>query len=289
MNDTILPLNTTGVDLDTVGGKALSLTKMVSAGFPVPDGFCVTTTAYRQFIADNGLEERIDELARPDIVDGAMTFESSSKAIQDLFKADMSAEIRAEIVSAYTGMNAVAVRSSATAEDLPELSFAGQQDTYLNVHGDDAVVAAVKNCWASLWTERTIAYRHENDIHDKNIAQSDISMAVVVQAMVPADVSGTLFTANPATGERDEMIINGSFGLGEAVVSGAVTPDTYVVTKSTLAVSETIIGAKDHMIVSADQGVQTQELAAEERAKSSLTEDSAAGIGGAGQENRAAL
>ena len=209
MHNAILPLNTTGAGLDTVGGKALSLMNLVTAGFSVPAGFCVTTYVYRRFIDDNGLRNRIIGLARPRLADGAMTFEPASKEIQTLFEADVSRETRSEIVSAYAGLKAVAVRSSATAEDLSDLSFAGQHDTYLNVDGDDRVVAAVKNCWASLWTERAIAYRHEN-----GIPQDDVAMAVVVQSMVPSEISGILFTANPVTGERSELIVNSSFGLG---------------------------------------------------------------------------
>ena len=125
MTNAIRPLNTTGADLDTVGGKGQTLMNMVTAGFGVPAGFCVTTGAYRRFIDDNDLENRIIELARPRVVDGAVTFESASKEIRTLFEAELSAEIRSEIVSACAGMNAVAVRSSATTEDLPDRSVVG--------------------------------------------------------------------------------------------------------------------------------------------------------------------
>ena len=261
MINAILPLNTTDTDLDTVGGKCLSLMNMVAAGFGVPAGFCVTTGAYRRFIDDKGLENLINELARPRVVDGAVTFESASKEIQALFEAELSAEIRFEIVSAYAGMKAVAVRSSATAEDLPDLSFAGQHDTYLNVDGDDRVVAAVKNCWASLWTERAIAYRHEN-----GIPPNDVAMAVVVQDMVPSEISGVLFTANPVTGERSEMIVNASFGLGEAIVGGQVTPDTYVADRDSLTVKETTLGTKSHKIIAdGNQGTRLEAIVAGQR------------------------
>ena len=131
------------------------------------------------------------------------------------------------------------------AEDLPGLSFAGQQETYLNVSGGEALLEAVRNCWASLWTTQAISYRNEMGIESDAVA-----MGVVVQIMVPADVAGILFTANPATGERGEMIVNASFGLGEAVVGGQVTPDTFIVDRSTLAATETMIGTKEQKIVS---------------------------------------
>ena len=214
--------------IEVVGSKGRSLAKLANAGFQVPDGFQITTAAYRRFVADHGLQEQIIELARPAVVKGRASFEQSSTAIRQLFAdTELSAEIRAEISEAYralAGEPAMAVRSSANAEDLPGLSFAGQQETFLNVTGAQAVVAAVKHCWASLWTAQAISYRHRN-----GIAQDSVAMTVVVQRMVPAEVSGILFTANPATGERGEMIINASFGLGEAVVSGKVTPDTYII------------------------------------------------------------
>ncbi len=266
MHNAILPLNTADADPDTVGGKCLSLMNMVTAGFGVPAGFCVTTGAYRRFIDDNGLKNRILELARPRVVDGAMTFESASKEIQTLFAAEMSAEIRSEILSAYAGMEAVAVRSSATAEDLPDLSFAGQHDTYLNVRGEDALIAAVKNTWASLWTERAMSYRHQHGIDNSNVA-----IAVVVQIMVPVDVAGILFTANPVTGERSEMIVNASFGLGEAIVGGQVTPDTYVVDRDSLTVKEATLSTKSHKIFADDnQGTRLEAIVAEQRNQSSL-------------------
>ena len=226
-------LNTTNAALEIVGGKGRSLAKMTNAGFAVPGGFMVTTIAYADFVDANNMRNDILKLARPEVVEGRASFENASNSIQRLFAdgnlpADLDKAIReayAELVIDHdVGNPAVAVRSSATAEDLPGLSFAGQQETYLNVRGPDEVVAAVRNCWASLWTTQAISYRHQN-----GIPSSEVAMAVVTQLMVPSEVSGILFTANPASGERSEMIINASFGLGEAVVSGQVTPDTYIV------------------------------------------------------------
>ena len=265
--------NALAADLDTVGGKGQSLASMTAAGFPIPAGFTVTTTAYRQFVSDNDLRQAIIDGAKPELVGTAVSFDSASERIQPLFaEAELTDELKAQIGSGYTAFGAgeppVAVRSSANAEDLPDLSFAGQQDTYLNIRGSDAVFASVRDCWASLWTARAISYRHEHAI-----AQDAVAMAVVVQKMVPSEVSGILFTANPATGKRSEMIVNASFGLGEAIVGGEITPDTYIIDRDTLAVRETTIGSKEHMMVSAaGQGTDTRALSAAEREQSSLEE-----------------
>jgi phosphohistidine swiveling domain-containing protein len=269
-----LPLDTKENGLEVVGGKGRSLSRLCNAGFNVPAGFQVPTAAYRGFVTDHELQEKILELAIPVIVEGGISFEQASTNIRQLFaEHDLSTDVITDIRAAYDalpGTPAVAVRSSANAEDLPDLSFAGQQDTYLNVTGGDAVAVAVKNCWASLWTAQAINYRHE-----MGIEQDVVAMAVVVQIMIPSDVSGILFTANPSTGERAEMIVNGSFGLGEAVVSGQVTPDTYIVDRETLTAKETIIGAKEQKIVSdGEQGTRMVDIADNEKAQSSISDES---------------
>ena len=266
-------LDTKDDSLEVVGGKGRSLAKMTNAGFHVPGGFQVTTAAYRSFVADNNLQDQILEFAKPAVVEGRPSFEQSSTNIQGLFaEIELAEEITSEIRAAYESLDGeppVALRSSANAEDLPGLSFAGQQETYLNVTGADAVVAAVRNCWSSLWTAQAISYRHQNGID-----QDSVAMAVVVQIMVPSEVSGILFTANPATGERNEIIINASFGLGEAVVSGQVTPDTYIVDKANKTVKETMIGPKEQKIISdGAQGVKMEDVSASERDQSSLSDD----------------
>ena len=269
----ILPFGAPSADLETVGGKGQSLAILTKARFPVPPGFTVTTSAYRQFVADNDLQQTIIELARPEIVGRTTSFDAASERIQGLFnKAELTDALKAEIGAAYAELGEkdppVAVRSSANAEDLPELSFAGQQDTYLNMRSVSAVIAAVRRCWASLWTARAISYRHEN-----GIAQDAVAMAVVVQTMVAPEVSGIVFTANPTTGERSEMIINASFGLGEAVVGGEVTPDMFIIDRETFSLRETMIGSKERMIVAADgQGTDSRELAETERERLSLEE-----------------
>ena len=269
----ILSLDTKDAALEVVGGKGRSLAEMASAGMPVPGGFYVTTSAYRQYVAGNGLQETILGLVKPEIAGRTLSFDSASAGIQKLFEgAELPSGIVAEVREAYAALDgadpAVAVRSSANAEDLPDMSFAGQQDTYLNMRGAEAVVDAVRRCWASLWTSRAISYRHQMGVpHDQ------VAMAVVVQLMVPSDVSGILFTANPATGERSEIIINASFGLGEAVVSGQVTPDTYVLDRDSLTAKETLIGPKEQMIVSdGEHGIKLQDVAEEQRGESSLSD-----------------
>ncbi|RVX38231.1 pyruvate,water dikinase [Nonomuraea polychroma] len=190
----VAPLSAFGRDdLAIAGGKGANLGELVRNGFPVPGGFVVTTHAY-------------------DLVAQGRT------------TADMPDELRRTILDAYAelGGGPVAVRSSATAEDLPGAAFAGQQDTYLNVVGDEALLDAVRRCWGSLWTDRAVAYRARLGIED-------VSIAVVVQCMVEADTAGVMFTANPVSGDRTQLVIDASSGLGEAVVSGLVTPDHYVV------------------------------------------------------------
>lgn len=270
----ILPIDTKEATLEIAGGKGRSLAEMVNAGLAVPGGFYVTTTAYRKYISENNLQQKIIGLAKPEIGEFTLSFDKASEAIQALFmKEAISDEMAKEITQAYLEIEGdtppVAVRSSANAEDLPDMSFAGQQDTYLNVRGDDEIIVAVRNCWASLWTPRAMAYRHQMGIeHDA------VAMAVVVQLMVSSDVSGILFTANPATGERSEMIINSSFGLGEAVVGGQVTPDTYTVDRDTGVATDTIIGAKEQKIVSdGAQGTRLEDIAEEQRSSSSLSDE----------------
>lgn len=286
MNGPIVPLDADYADLETVGGKGRSLVRLVRAGYPVPPGFVVATGAYRRFVADHGLENRILELARPAVVDGAVSFECTSAAIRRLFETgDLPEELVAVIGRAYEGLTsagdpAVAVRSSANAEDLPEASFAGQQETFLNVRGVQAVAAAVKDCWASLWTPQAMNYRHEMGVDHGSVA-----MAVVVQVMVPAEVSGILFTANPATGERGEMIVNASFGLGEAVVGGQVTPDTFVIDRDTLSPKQTVLGAKDRMVVSvAGQGTRIEAVPGDRQRAASLPVDRVSELAGMAAE-----
>jgi pyruvate,water dikinase len=248
----VIPLAADTQSLDLVGGKARSLMALHRGGYRVPAGFVVTTNAYRDFVEDCGLSARILELAVPEISNGCITFARAALAIHALFSQHNVPAAMADAISRAReemGAPPVAVRSSANAEDLPELSFAGQQETFLNVLGEDEVMRAVRECWASLWTERALSYRHE-----MGISQSEVAMAVVVQAMVPADSAGVLFTANPVTGQRSEMVINASYGLGEAVVGGTVTPDSCVLDRSCMTIVESVVGAKAERITSRESG-----------------------------------
>ena len=236
----VSPLTSFGsADLAEVGGKGANLGELLRAGLPIPPGFVVTTDAYAAAARAIGLEAKLATAFRPEAaapVDstsapavGSSTESSVPDAAAlraDLEGAPVPDELRAEISAAYAGLGTdvpVAVRSSATAEDLPGAAFAGQQDTYLNVIGADEVVDAVRRCWASLWTDRAVAYRRE-----RAIDPTEVRIAVVVQTMVESDVAGVMFTADPVTGDRDRVIVDAGAGLGEAVVSGLVTPDHYV-------------------------------------------------------------
>jgi len=232
----------------------MSLAKMLAAGFPVPDGFHITTDAYRQLIVENELQPKI--LASLRLVDVSVprTLEVASHAIHELFKhSRIPVDVSAVIVDAYHALTddhaAVAVRSSATAEDLPGASFAGQQETYLNIRGVDELLGAVQKCWASLWTAQAIAYRIKNNIDQKTVA-----LAVVVQKMVNAEASGILFTANPINGRRDETVINAAWGLGQAIVGGLVSPDTIVVDKATGQIKKVDVAEKTIITVLTQSG-----------------------------------
>lgn len=216
-------------DLALVGGKAANLGELIGAGFDVPPGFVVTTDAYRLAVG------------------------SLHQARATIAAAPMPDPVAAAIREAYRSLREgpVAVRSSATAEDLPGTTFAGQQDTFLNVIGPDAVVAAVRGCWASLWTDRAIAYRSRLGVRDDAVA-----MAVVVQTMVDADWAGVMLTAHPVTGARDRVVVESTPGLGESVVSGAVTPDHAVVGPDG-AVVERRIGHRESVVLAAPGGGTT--------------------------------
>jgi pyruvate,water dikinase len=254
----ILHLSDSTASLETVGGKGASLTRLINAGLPVPDGFHITTKAYRQFIKFNDLQSTIDEALNMVDVSKPTTLESASQSIVDsLIQAQIPAEISADIVQAYgdlPGKNpAVAVRSSATAEDLPEASFAGQQETYLNISGAGQLLEATKKCWASLWTARAISYRLQQGISNEGIA-----LAVVVQLLVPAEVAGILFTANSINGQRGQAVINAAWGLGEAIVGGKVTPDTIIVDKGTGNVIDYEVADKQQMTIRVNGSTEEQ-------------------------------
>lgn len=226
--------------LASCGGKGMNLTRLVASGFQVPPGFVLVTDAYRRFVAAHGLDDVVAGVCAGLVAADADALERASQRIRAAFEAypvpgEIVDAVRAAWSKTFKEGSAVAVRSSATAEDLPDLSFAGQQDTFLNVMGVDEVMKAVVKCWSSLWTARAIGYRLRNGIGD------DVALAVVVQAMAPAEVSGVMFTANPLTGARDEVVIDATYGLGEALVSGQVEPDHFEVRSGEVAAT---LGAK---------------------------------------------
>lgn len=221
-------------DIPLVGGKGANLGEMTKAKIPVPPGFIVTAGAYFRFLHDSGLRSRISELLKSLDPHDSRKLQEVSSTIKALLKdATMPPDIAQEIGQSYKKLGGVlvAVRSSATAEDLPEASFAGQQQTFLNVQGEDKVVAAVQGCWASLFESRAIFYRHEHGFDHLKVG-----IAVPVQEMVQSEASGVMFTVDPVTNDRAKIIIEAVFGLGEAIVSGEVTPDLYVIDKKKLKI-----------------------------------------------------
>ena len=226
-------------DVVIAGGKGANLGEMYQAGFPIPPGFVVTASAYDKHLIENKIVDIIrNEISKID-VNNTEQLEAVSKKIRDTIKSkDMPYEVEEKIRTAYRKLceNAgrkvyVAVRSSATAEDLPNASFAGQQDTYLNIKGEDNLIAAVKNCWASLFTARAVFYREQ-----EHFDHMKVKLATVVQMMVQSDKAGVVFTVDPIYEDPDIIAIEAGYGLGEAVVSGQITPDTYRVSKKTMKI-----------------------------------------------------
>lgn len=244
MNDYILPFEAIGADdHHRVGGKCASLGVMTQAGVAVPPGYAVTTDAYEAMLVDTGLKVEIESVLAQTDFNNMTGLEQVAQSIQSLFRShNLPARVESAIRAAYMatgGEMPVAVRSSATAEDLPDASFAGQQDTFLWVVGADAVVSRVRECWASLFTARAMKYRH-----DINLGQIDILMSVAVQKMVNSSSAGVAMTLDPLTGDRTRIVIDASFGLGELVVSGIVTPDNYTVEKVLMEIVDRRISEK---------------------------------------------
>lgn len=250
-------------DIAQVGGKGANLGELTSMGLPVPPGFCVTAGAYDEFINYSELDEIVRILVSSLDVEDVEALTDVSKEVRDkINSSEIKPEIEEEIKRAYEQFAEeigvenpeVAVRSSATAEDLPDASFAGQQDTYLHIRGEEELLNHIRSCWASLWTSRAIYYREK-----QNFDHFNVSLSVVVQKMVNSEKSGVMFTANPINNSKDEMMINASWGLGEAVVSGMVTPDEYVIDKNAKKVIEKNIASKKTMVVRKEGTVGTEE------------------------------
>lgn len=265
-------------DIPFVGGKGANLGEMVNEAFPVPMGFVVTAQAYFKYIEEKGIKTEI--IKKIDAIDVEKTeeLEKVSKEIRELIlRTPMSRMLETEIKDSYSKMGErrvaflstreeefVAVRSSATAEDLPQASFAGMQETFLNVKGRIEVLEAVKRCWASLFTARAVYYRKK-----QNFETEKVGIAVVVQKMVDSEIAGILFTADP-TGDTSKIIIEAGFGLGEAVVSGSITPDTYTVEKNSFKIIEKKISKQEWSIERAGKGNEKRDVPKAKQMKQKL-------------------
>jgi len=237
-------------DTSSVGGKNANIGEMINAGIPVPQGFAITAYAYKKFIEETGISTKIYNIIKENVTNPSdpAQYEIASKKIRQLIESSpMPKEIENAIKSAYKELNRklnlkdvfVAIRSSATAEDLPDASFAGQQETFLNVKGANEVLEKTVKCWSSLFTPRAIFYRTE-----KGFAHEKVLISVGIQKMVNSKAAGVIFTINPVTGDPNQIVIEGNYGLGETVVSGAITPDHFVVDKRTLKIVERHISKK---------------------------------------------
>jgi pyruvate,water dikinase len=258
-------------DLESVGGKAASLGELTAADLPVPQAFVVTADTYRTFIEATDIDEEIFAAVDVDAEDSKALAEAAEHAQNLILETEMPEEVREEILVAYERIGedaSVAVRSSATAEDLPDASFAGQQETFLNITRED-LLERVRECWASLFTQRALYYRQEQGFpHDA------VDIAVVVQEMVDADKSGVMFTSHPSTG-APVVTIEAAWGLGEAVVSGAVTPDNYVIDRASRELQDVSIATKKvmHERDAATGATVEREVPAERQDEQVLSED----------------
>ncbi|HYB92967.1 MAG TPA: phosphoenolpyruvate synthase [archaeon] len=268
-------------DIPLVGGKNANLGEMISAGIPVPPGFAITAYTYQQFITTTGIAERIYKIINDNVKDinDPKEYELASEQIRKLIETTaMPADTIAAIKDSYKKLNKqigssrvfVAVRSSATAEDLPDASFAGQQETFLNVSGDEELLKSVQKCWSSLFTPRAIFYRTEKGFRHENVL-----ISVGVQKMVNAKAAGVMFTLHPVTGDTSKIIIEATWGLGESLVSGAVTPDRYTIDKNTLKILDKEIANKTIAYLKDQKTGKTihVNLPREKQASSSLTDE----------------
>lgn len=269
-------------DVNLVGGKSSSLGEMTSqTKVPVPYGFATTAHAYRTFMQESGTQARVEELLGEltDVEDSLQLRDVCAKIRSAIMDADMPADVADTIRQAYAELAEkvgeaepfVAVRSSATAEDLPDASFAGQQDTYLNVHGADEVIARVKECYASTFTDRAVYYRVK-----QGFDHMEVALSAVVQMMVFSKASGVMFTVDLATGSDKNIMIEGAWGLGEYVVQGTVTPDNFIIEKETLAIKDKVINEKPVMLTrKPGSGVEEQTVPADKANAPAITDEQA--------------
>lgn len=258
-------------DVLRVGGKGANLGEMVKAGFPIPKGFVVIVDAYKSFMVANNINSKIEFLLQALYIDDYEQTEIISRKIQQLFEeGDIPQKIISELDRAYEQIGGleVAVRSSATEEDLSDTSFAGQYETYLNTKGKAELYQSIKKCWASLWNTRSLTYRLK-----QNINNTDLAQGIVVQQLINAEKSGILFTANPVNSRRDQMLLNASWGLGEAIVEGDVTPDQWLVTKKDHIIIVENIADKEKMTILKKTGTDLVRVPKEKRNRATLNKE----------------
>ncbi len=244
-------------DINLVGSKGANLGEMTKANFPIPPGFCITVLAYQHFIQSVKISLGLEFILKECDFEEVDNLRDKAERIRELIVSNsLPLEIKEAIRSAYRELETntedkvlVVVRSSSSVEDLSQASFAGQYDTFLNVWGEEELLLSVKRCWASLWTERAIAYRYKH-----NLDHLKMLSAVVVQQMIPSEVSGVIFTANPLNNRLDEIVIDASWGLGEAIVSGKVTPDNYILDKKRMRIKSKLVNSKEVMTVGVSRG-----------------------------------
>lgn len=273
-------------DIPLVGGKGANLGEMFRAGFPVPDGFLVSANAYFKFLRENKLNIKIKHLLasanfdRPDSL-----LHVSSQIKKEIMRSEMDETLALEIVRNYHLLGGVfkdvlvAVRSSATAEDLPTASFAGQQETYLNVAGDANLLLKIKEAWASLFEPRAIFYRHE-----KKFDHFRIGIAIVVEKMIESEKSGVMFTLDPVTNDKSKIIIEAVYGLGEMIVQGSVTPDHYEVDKKDSAILNKVISKQDVMLKKRGAKNVTTSIPLRERKKQKISDEEIRKLASLGQK-----
>ena len=259
-------------DIPIAGGKGANLGEMTQAGIPVPPGFVVLSSAYFEFLEKNGLRPKIHQiLSTTDATDPAQLTPAAAKIQKIMGQATVPPEVAKEIFLAYAKIGSrapVAVRSSATAEDLPDASFAGQQESYLNVSGDANVVDRVKACWVSLFGARAIFYRQEQKFdHFK------VGIAVPIQKMIQSEVSGVMFTVDPISHDRDKIVIEAAWGLGDYIVQGVVTPDHYEISRASGKIITKTVSKQEIMETRSNQGVKEVKIPSKLQEKQKLSDE----------------
>lgn len=263
-------------DVHLAGGKGASLGEMTQAGIPVPPGFVVLRDAFDRFLEETGLKAEVEAQLDKVNYEDVASVERASRVLQDLIHdARFPKDLEEEILIAFAALDSefVAVRSSATAEDSSTASWAGELESYLNTM-EKNLLGNVKKCWASLFTPRAIVYRME-----KGMRETHVSVAVVIQKMVQSDVAGIAFTVHPVTKDPDQMIIEACWGLGEFIVGGVVTPDSYIVSKQTNGIIENYTSEQDTMLIRGEHGNVTVDVPADKREAPKLNAKQIASIG----------